>query len=488
MRCKYFALLTLTVTSTLFSCTSGPYTPKRYFSLYTYRDYQRHNFMNGGAAPTQGDSKILVIPIWFTDSADYIRENKKEGVRTDIEKAFFGTTEETGWHSVSSYYKEDSFGHVNISGVCAPWYECERPSTDFYNADYMEELLTSAVKWYKSYSGESKLTDFDADGDGFIDGVAYIYAAPDSSNLPGKNAGNLWGYTTWFTGTYPSRTNPSLKNIFWASYDFLYDYDTAIDRAGTPANRGDNYQATIDAHCYIHEWGHNFGLPDYYDYDYINSFAGGFSMQDSNVGAHDPYSRYSLGWVDPYIPTQNCTIELKKIEQSGECILLAPEFTKSCFDEFVMIEYYSPEGLNELDTYHSYLGRYPSGLTEPGIRIWHIDSRLMKYNSRGYPQGITNDPTKSYVIPATSNDTTYEYGIDNDYHTLTLIRNDPEATYEFAPEVISEELFYEGDFFSLNAFQYQFKNNDKLNNNKKFTWKVLIEELNEEYATIKLTK
>ena len=488
MKFRYIALLSLTVTSTLLSCTSGTYTPKKYFSKYTYRQYQRNNFYNAGAAPTTGDCHVLVIPIWFTDSANYIHEDKKESVRSDIEKAYFGTHEEVGWHSVASYYEEDSFGKIHIDGVVTPWYEVGQPSTDYYTGERMSSLLVSALSWYKTYSGQSKLTNFDADQDGFLDGVAYIYAAPDSSNMPGVSAENLWGYTSWNTSSRPNVNSPQLKNYFWASYDFMYDRSTALQRAGTFHNRGDNYQNSVDAHCFIHEWGHNFGLPDYYDYNGTNQFAGGFSMQDSNVGAHDPYSRYSLGWIDPYIPTQSCTINLKKIEESGEAILLAPKFTNSCFDEYLMLEYYTPTGLNEYDTNHTYLGRYPHGLNRAGIRIWHVDARLQKYTARGVYKGLTNDPTEPYLYPATSNNSNDGNSINPNFHTLVLIRNNNYADFLSGAVASADDLFYEGDTFTVSKFIRQFGVKNKYNNGSELKWKITVEELNSEYATIKLTK
>ena len=490
MRNKYFALLTLTVTSTLMSCGSNSYSPKKYFSLYTYRQSLVHGFYNQSTAPNSGDVKLLVIPMWFTDSSNYIYESKKDDLRSDIQKAFFGTPEEIGWHSVSSYYELDSFGKSHISGDVANWYNVGKPSTDYYSTECdMEGLLFAALEWYKSDSGQSKLTNFDGDSDGFLDGVAFIYAVPDSTNLPsGSGADNLWGYTTWEFRTMPNVSNPTLKNYFWASYDFMYDAATATQRTGHSYHRGDNAYASVDAHCYIHEFGHNYGLPDYYDYSYQNSFAGGFSMQDSNVGAHDGYSRYALGWADAYIPEKSCTIKLKPMEDAGECIILAQKFNQSCFSEYILLEYYTPTRLNKADSEHQYLGRYPMGSTRPGIRIWHVDARLAKYNSLGAYKGLTDDPTKSYVYPATNNNTVSDYTLDERFHTLVLMRNDVDASYEYGYEAIEDDLFYAGDTFSLSKFKNQFPNKTKMNDGSKFTWTITIENITSEYATIKLAK
>ena len=495
MRFKYIALLGLTVSSSLLSCTLGNYTPNKYYSLYTYGDYHANSIMNTGACPVSGVSKVLVVPIWFTDSGDFIDLDKKESVRNDIEKAYFGTEEESGWHSVSSYYDLDSFGKVHIDGVVTPWYEIDKASTYYYK-DYeegdtegrTEALLKNSVKWYKNLIGDTALKDFDADSNGYLDGVVLIYAAPDSSNLPGVDASNLWGYTSWLTNTLPNYIKPSIKNFFWASYDFMYDEDTAEIRTGNSYHRGDNSHNNIDAHCFIHEMGHCFGLPDFYDYRYANSFAGGFSMQDSNVGAHDAFSRYSLGWVSPYNVTNSCKIKVGAMEQTGECVLLAPSFTKTCFDEYILIELYTPERLNEIDAKYAYRGNYPSGLLKPAARFWHVDARLLKYTSRGSYQGVTTDASEPYLYPATNNDTDSQQSINPAYHVLTLLRNDVYASYEYGSDVVESDLFYEGDTFSLNKFSNQFARKTKFNNGKHFTWSVKIEELNSEYMVLNITK
>ncbi len=48
------------------------------------------------ATPSIGKAKLLVIPVWFTNSSKYIAVDKKEQVRSDIQNAYFGSEEETG--------------------------------------------------------------------------------------------------------------------------------------------------------------------------------------------------------------------------------------------------------------------------------------------------------------------------------------------------------------------------------------------------------
>ncbi len=463
---------------------------------YTYENYAKHS-MYMSVCPSAGDSKILVIPVWFTDSGDYINPANRDKVRDDIELSYFGTSEETGWESVKSYYEKDSFGHAKMDGVVTDWYECNKPSSDFYtDGNATAELIFNSVKWYKSKYEVSNMKDFDKNKDGFIDGVMIIYGAPDYLSLNDRNKSNLWAYTSWL-GTNASPFNPTVNAFFWASYDFMYSEETAIERTGiTDYGRGDTRYCEVDAHTFIHEMGHVFGLSDYYDYGGVSAPAGAFSMQDYNVGAHDPYSRLSLGWATPIVPYKTTTITVKPVEESGEIVVLSPEYTGSPFDEYVILELYTPTGLNKFDTDHQYDKHYPVGPSQAGVRVWHVDARLAKavYSSRDrqwYISEITSVPSSSgysFVTHATSNTNAgarvINYAGDADYNELELIRNDPEMEYNSYEPLNDDSLFYTGDTFSLSLFQKQFVNGTLLNSGDKLGWEVTFDSVTEVGMTI----
>ena len=44
--------------------------------LYTYDDYMANNASNIENAPLEGDTKLLIIPVWFSDSDTFIRTDK----------------------------------------------------------------------------------------------------------------------------------------------------------------------------------------------------------------------------------------------------------------------------------------------------------------------------------------------------------------------------------------------------------------------------
>lgn len=453
---------------------------------YTTKDLYENNVYELDCMPSTGTQNMLVIPVWFNDSKDYINEENKNNIILDIEKAFFGTSIETGFESVSSYYYKDSYGELVIDGFVSDWYNCGKSAKNI-SAYSVDNIVVDAVNWFK-LTYDLDIKDFDQDQNGYLDSVCLIYGYPNYDSISSSND-NLWAYVYWLQDNkHQDLENPGPNTYFFASYDFMYD------------GAGDTSHCLIDTHTYIHEVGHILGLDDYYDYSGKTNPCGGFSMQDYNVGGHDPYSKMLLDWVDPYVIDESCTITIKPFESSGDLLLIAPNFSGSVYDEYLLIELYTPTGLNEFDTLYQYLDNCPQGPTQYGIRIWHVDGRLAYVSEPDYESftesKVTTEINDLYYYPANTN--TYpEKGYEDFwsqirsfryYNVLQLIRNDRNASYLSNEDIQNSDLFTSGDIFDINLFSKQFYNNGKFNNNSNFNYIIEFVEVTNEGALIKITK
>lgn len=463
---------------------------------YTYYDYGKGTPSVLANCPSTGSPKILVIPVWFADSSTYLTSDEyKDNVHEDMATVFFGTPEETGWHSLSSFYAEESGNKLTFTGtVSDEWYQSEFTSSLVgAQAAYTMAIAIDAVGEYFASHPEDDRKSYDLDGDGFLDAVSFIYAAPDRQNLEDESLTNLWAYCSSLTGlSAPDIENPSVNKYFWASYDFMYSEENASQRTGAPYNNGGSEGFTsdnpIDAHCFIHEFGHILGLDDYYDINLQYTPAGEFSMEDQNVGGHEPFSLMALGWANPYIPTESGSITIGAFQTTREFVLLTPEWNDydSPFDEYLILELFTPTGLNALDTQYSYKGARTKGTTETGIRLWHIDARLIEVNigedqtptygsltSNPYPDGwkVYKAFPNTYYMEGGQNQYASILGQEySDYNTIQLIRNDEEATYRPEEGFKGGDLFKDGDSFSMSEFSSQFVKADKLNSGKPLGW------------------
>ena len=465
--------------------------------LQTYSDLNKINDRYT-ATPSSGNVKLLIIPIWFTNSGSFITSSKKTTVKDDIYNAFFGGIDKTGLYSVSSFYNTESNGTLNLTGVIGNWYSCGYDAQYYANnGTATRTLVKDAVNDYFTQTGASR-SSFDSDSDGYLDGVVLIYAAPNyidyknhdtTPDQPGygkneddKYYDNLWAYKTFLANTnLKSTSSPGPNNFIWASYDFMYSSSTCTEHTGVSTYYYGNTTSPriLDASTYTHEMGHMFGVPDYYDYSGIQRHAAVFSMQDGDYGSHDPYSMMALGWANPYIPTSSCVLTLNDFQSSRELILLTPEFNSfnSPFDEYLLIELYSPTGLNDFDSNTRSIG--PKTV---GIRLWHVDAIL--YRKTGSTHFTRNVYDSGTVTSTAFNNTTnikdeggrdcdaYYYTGDKkyqEYSILHLLRNkNTDKDYACNTKLVDADLLKAGDTFSVDAYQKQFNSfyrNYKTNQN-----------------------
>lgn len=482
----------------------------------TYHEYGQHNIANHRFMPSIGSPKLLIVPVWFTDSGTAaIYPSHKEDVRSDIELAFFGTEEETGWNSVNSYYKTLSDERLNIGGVVTEWWECGISSeTAGASQNATASLVLEAVSWYFAKEDAEPRESFDFDNDGYLDGVVLVYGAPDYRSSRNYEAENLWAYCSWLQ-TQSNVEAPTPNNFLWASYDFMYNGNDAFYRAGRYYGGGDSTNCEVDAHTFIHESGHMIGFNDYYDYSQQYNPAGGFSMQDENVGSHDPYSALAAGWVDPIIPFESTTVALRPFQNKNHDLILltnAWNGDNSPFDEYLLLEFYTPTGLNEFDSTHRYNWAYPLGPSESGIRLWHVDSRLIKgrvslngasvtWNNRPFTDPETDG---CYLMMSnTSLNSRYPdyfsaYGSVlgtsyADYNFLQLIKNNENATYRtaYGTNISNDDLFGDGSSFTMAKYSKQFVHGNQLNCKDYLGWAFEVEidgEGEDAVAYVTLTK
>ena len=486
-----------------------------------YKNYRGFN------SPSKGNVKYLVIPVWFTDSSTYLPFSNRENVREDIYSVYFGESGDTGWESVSSYYKKESNELFNLSGTVSEWYEVnssiEEYATDDNQGSKTASLANTAASWYFSTHTSDNRRNYDSDGDGYIDGLVIIYGAPDcysngvSSSY--RSYSNLWAYCAW-VGSSSSTSNPNVKPFFWASYDFMYGVSTAVSRTGKLHYKGNTNYCILDSHTYIHETGHILGLEDYYDYSKQYSSIGGFTMQDNNVGGHDPFSVMALGWSSPYVPTDTCKIKIKPFQESKDLILLSPSFNsvRSVFDEYLLIELYSPTRLNTFDTEHRYRpygeGLYPVGYDGVGIRVWHVDARLIRKVSGQWQTTFYNDLTQVGNNYSTAFTNTYSFSDrsinvvehlsylvkENDrkyenFDLLHLIRRSNDVSYRVNRQFSGSDLFFEGDTFSMDDYADQFAyksifggSKNVLDSGIDLNWSFKVNKIESDGAIIELTR
>lgn len=326
--------------------------------------------------PSKGDQKVLVLPIYFSgDSGKATEDNRKF-----IEQGFFGTDEECMWKSFKSYMDTASYGQLHYSGHVANWYACEYTKEQVVNSDasIVQQIIADALGNFKTTNPNFDWTGYDNNNDEYVDQISVIYASDyvvDENN----QTTNLWGFR-WATDYTDGKSGLEPYAFTWFSLKFMKDFKMY---GGVP--EGGNNTRII-----IHEHSHMLGLSDYYDTSYAGKvdYVGSYDMQSNNVMDWNTFSKFAVGWVEPYyldettMKTQKtATITIGASAFTGECIVVkGSSWNKSPFNEYIMIELLNARaGNNAYDGLHT-----AKSLGTGGIRIWHVDARQSVHNNNAY--------------------------------------------------------------------------------------------------------
>ena len=456
--------------------------------------------------PSSGNVHLLVLPIEFSD-APFL-----DNAMADLNKALNGNgAEDTGyWESVSSFYKKSSYGKVNLSFEIASVYSVgitQRQAYNLYgassaskpnNPDNGANLMKSAFDSYKSHKGSTYLRNFDSDSNGWIDGIVAVYSGPDymTGSLSYDEESYFWAYTYWavaedeggsaLTWTNPNPSSPAPNLYFFVSIDFLYE---AVN------------SPKVDAHTFIHETGHMFGLDDYYPNAKEGGFnaAGCWSMMDQNILDVDIFSKMILGWANPVIIEDNATVSINPAPSSGDCILVpTSSWNGTAYDEYMLCEFYTPTNLNYLDSHT----RYPTrqlGYTDYGIKIYHVDARLVKSSAYDIRKNWTYVTDPKSENPYLGSDTFYSMAATNcqknaskanvNFSLLHLMEADGVNTFKNGGVGTNLTLFHKGQSFNFGLFGYGFfPNRTKMNNGVNFSYRISVTDITESSATLSFTK
>lgn len=411
---------------------------------------------------TTGDVNLLVIPVGFNDTTCSGGSGNCTTTKARIEEGFFGEGDGNGHESLSSFYKKSSYGKLNIQGEVTDVYQFPALTTFLaegyqygrYNQDLMFEALDNRlIAATSSFFGNGTTyngVNYDNDGNGSVDGVWFVYLT--DYNYTGSNsytaAANdiLWAFTSW-----PYGENAVYGSYCWASYNFF-------DEGG---------YSYPDSHTFVHETGHLLGLDDYYDYDGTSSPTGALDMMDCNILDHNAFSKYLMNWTTPTYINKSGTYQLDAFQEDGDFFLLGNNWNGSQFDQYIVVEYYTPTGLNTLDSSETYINGY-KGFTENGIKIYLVDNRVgtIKFNSSwvGSWQGDYVDEfdasdfkynSRTYIDLLYSNTPSYSY--TSVQHPLIRLM-EPNGSNRFITSnkgyATNASLFQQGDTFGSNFTLY----------------------------------
>lgn len=223
---------------------------------------------------TVGAGHVLALRVSFPDYS-FADDDTLEALDALING---GGTSAFPYESLHAYYERASYGALDISGTAVDYQAKHERSY------YQHDINSLFVEVLDALDESLDLSQFDGNGDGYIDCVYLHFAGPDAG----------WGSTWWSQEwTVPQQASPEVYERSWDG-----------KRLWNACLLADNCAADMAASTLIHETGHVLGLPDLYSYRRSTIGSSGrsgcltFDLMDNNAGDTNAFFKWMLGWVD----------------------------------------------------------------------------------------------------------------------------------------------------------------------------------------------
>ncbi len=255
---------------------------------------------------TVGTKKALVILVDFIDNRyTYNKEN--------FDSLIYGTTTK----SMRSYYREVSYGKLLIdqTSLITNWQRASQ-NYSYYVGDSFgiysnypnnsQGLVYEACRLIDPFVN---FAQFDENGDGVVDNIFIVHAGPGAEET--GNPRHIWSHKWQLSDNQMGCPGP------YQTQDGI-----RVDHYSVEPEKFERITSLITIGVFVHEFGHQLGLPDLYDVDYTSAGMGNFCLMAAGSWARaltsDPpgsspvhpcaWAKYQLGWLTP-IAVERCGVK-----------------------------------------------------------------------------------------------------------------------------------------------------------------------------------
>ncbi|GAO28439.1 M6 family metalloprotease domain-containing protein [Geofilum rubicundum] len=307
---------------------------------------------NANVFTASGTQKLLVILANFSDTSP-----------GHTQQSFDNLMNQTGYNGTGSfrdYYLENSGGQLEMVSVVTQWVTVPNNKAYYGPEDKWGEFAMHAVE--AAAAAGVDFSEFDNNGNGTVEGVAIFHQGP-GQEVTGSEE-DIWSHA-W---TLSSAGFPSSRRTF----------NGVLVNGYTMQPETRNVAGSMNTMGVVaHEFGHNLGLPDYYDtntedefsytgtgrWDMMASGTYNGSPSGSSPAHHNPLSKLELGWVEMVDLTTAGPIEMTPIQEGKTVYRIGSPVEH----EYLLLENRRKEGF---DAY----------LPGEGLIVYHADDHQIADN------------------------------------------------------------------------------------------------------------
>lgn len=325
----------------------------------------------GSHFPSIGEQRAIVILVEYQDMK-FVTENPLDYFSRMLNEEGFNTLGGTG--SARDFFIENS------NGLFRPSFDIYGPVTlkenmayyganDIYGADVRPHEM--AIEACEQLDPDVDFSQYDRDGDGFIDNVFIYYAGRGEAT--GGSSNTIWPHSWTLSVAEPDKVF-EYDGVRLESYGCTNEWDV---------NKGVERPDAIGV--FVHEFSHVLGLPDLYNTVDQNACftpgawstldAGPYNNNSCTPPHYGAFERYALGWMTPEVVDKPATVTLSPISENRAILI-----PTSKEEEFFLLENRQQNG------WDSYLPGH-------GMLVWHID-----YNESVWEHNSVNNRTSHQYV------------------------------------------------------------------------------------------
>src|SRR3989449_8533750 len=252
----------------------------------------------------------------------------------------------------------------------------------------MQNGLREALQ---NIEGVIDFSQYDADGDGYVDLVAFIQPAQDGA-CGGQTNNHAWSHRSYLAPSFdtgqPDPQNPgnTIK---------VRDY---ILESGLGGLTGCDVTQIMPIGTVAHETGHGFGLPDLYSTDGSSEGIGEYGLMSSgnyttglSPSRMDAWSLNELGWVTLAPAATSGTYTFGAAPVSDTAFLVRPTGSNPRHEYFLLENRQPVQSDSAMIRIHCGVSGNPPGCGG-GLLIYHVDSQQVVNCALNLGNCVNNRP------------------------------------------------------------------------------------------------
>jgi len=266
--------------------------------------------------------------------------------------------------------------YTGVAGSCSGNPYSTTDCNGLFSGDAIARMQNGLTQALRRVDAQVDWTQYDNNGDGYVDLVAFLQPALDGACGPAGN-NHLWSHRYFLLSPYTTHSVNS-QGVRIKVADYILE--SAVGGA-----EGCDTTQIMPVGTVAHETGHGFGLPDLYDTDGKSEGIGEYSLMGSgnytspfSPSRMDAWSLSELGWVT-VVPIASGSVYAFGPAPTSDTAFFLPVSGANPRGEYFLLENrQGVESDSAMLRYHCqvwYHAAAPPAGCGGGLLIYHVDSQ-----------------------------------------------------------------------------------------------------------------